>query len=282
VSSLNYSELYRQIRDALTAAAITSPELEARLIVEKASVKTRAEYIRDNAELVPIEVVEAVKDFTKRRLSGEPAAYILGEWEFYSLPFFLNRDTLIPRADSETLVMQAIELLHGTSSPRVLDLCAGTGCLGIAVAKNVPDTALTLTDISDGALEMCRKNAARNGVDAAVTTLDALESPPEDAQYNMILCNPPYINTEDIKTLDKSVRDFEPHLALDGGVDGMRFYHAVAAKWKNAIVAGGHLLFECGINQAEEVRKILAHEGFSDITQVKDTAGIPRVVTGRK
>ena len=282
VSDLSYNALFRKTLSILTDAAIVSPELEARLIVEKAANKTRAEYIRDYNQIVPPEVIEAAQGFTERRLAGEPVAYITGEWELYSLPFFVSPDTLIPRADSETLVAQAIKLLQGTKNPHVLDLCAGTGCLGIAVAKNVSDATLTLADISTGALKMCKKNAARNSVAATVCALDALETPPGGAQYDMILNNPPYITTDEIETLDASVRNFEPHIALDGGNDGLKFYRAVAAKWKTVLVSGGYLIFECGAGQADDVRKILATEGFTDITQADDIAGIPRVVIGRK
>ena len=277
-----FGSLYIKTRSLLRDAKLTSPELEARLIVEKASCKTRVEYIRDGALPAPIEVVEAAQSYTERRLSGEPVAYITGEWEFYSLPFFVNADTLIPRADSEVLVDCAIKRLRGAASPKVLDLCAGSGCLGVAVSRNVQGVKLTLADISPGALEMCEKNASRNDVAANTAFFDALKTPPEVLSYDMILCNPPYITTDEIEALDKSVRDYEPFLALDGGGDGLRFYRAIAAKWKNALATGGYLLFECGAGQAAVVRDILEAEGFTELETINDTAGIARVLIGQK
>ena len=282
VSDTTYNSLYLKARNALRAEMLASPELEARLIVEKASNKTRAEYIRDGQLIAPQEVAGAVQGYLGRRLSGEPVAYITGEWEFYSLPLYVNSDTLIPRADSEVLVDCAIRLLRKFKEPRVLDLCAGSGCLGIAVSKNVTDTELTLADISRGALEMCERNAARNGVTATLAECDALENPPKNHEYDAILCNPPYITTEELAALDSSVRDFEPSLALDGGGDGLKFYRAVAALWKTVLAPGGYMLFECGAGQAAAVCDILEAEGFSEITTADDTAGITRVVTGRK
>ena len=277
-----FNSLYIKTRNLLRDAKLTSPELEARLIVEKASDKTRAEYIRDGALQAPLEVIEAAQSYTERRLSGEPVAYITGEWEFYSLPVFVNADTLIPRADSEVLVDCAIKRLRSIASPQVLDLCAGSGCLGIAVSKNVQGVELTLADISPGALEMCEKNARQSGIATNIAVFDALEAPPEALRYDMILCNPPYITTDEIKALDKSVRDYEPFLALDGGGDGLRFYRAIAAKWKNTLKTGGYVLLECGAGQAEDVRDILEAEGFTEIETVNDTAGITRVVIGQK
>ena len=282
VSDVTFDSLYIKTRNVFRAGMITSPELEARLIVEKASGKTRAEYIRDGQLDVPEKIAEAVQGYTERRLLGEPVAYITGEWEFFSLPFFVNSDTLIPRADSEVLAAHATMLLSYIKAPRVLDLCAGSGCLGIAVSKNVSDVMLTLADILPGALEMCEKNANRNGVIAKLATFDALKSPPENLEYDMLMCNPPYIPEGELDSLDSSVRDFEPRLALDGGSDGLKFYRAIAAHWKSTLVPGGWILFECGCGQAADVRTILEAEGFSEIAQAEDTAGITRVVIGRK
>ncbi|NLB29439.1 MAG: peptide chain release factor N(5)-glutamine methyltransferase [Clostridiales bacterium] len=280
--SPTYNELYFSIRNTLRAADVSSPELEARLIAEKASGKTREEYIRDGYLPAPMEVIAFAEGCAERRLLGEPVAHITGEWEFYSLPFYVDRGTLIPRTDSEALVSRAVELLRGASKPRVLDLCAGSGCLGIAVSKNVCGTSLTLADISPAALEICEKNAERNGVDATLAALNALEPPPAGCEFDMILCNPPYIPSGDFDALDSSVRDFEPRIALDGGKDGLDFYRAVAPNWKKALRDGGYLLFECGIGQSEAVRGILESEGYSNIKITDDTAGIPRVTEAEK
>lgn len=284
---MTYTEIFAETKIAFENAGIEAAALEARLIAEKAAGKTREEFIRDGQLSADGEFRKTAWDMMRRRLMGEPVAYILGEWEFFSLPFSVTRDTLIPRVDSEVLVDSAIELLKGVSSPHILDLCCGSGCLGIAVGVNVPDSNVIFADYSGTALTVCRDNFRRNGLAgrARVTFANALSKPWEEFMtdhFDMLLCNPPYIPSRDIKTLDSSVREFEPLLALDGGRDGLKFYRTVASLWKSALKDGGQLLFECGTGQAEDVRRILVSEGFSDIRTVDDTAGIPRVVIAQK
>lgn len=283
---VTYGAVFTELRSVFFDAGIEAAALEARLISERASQKTREEYIRDSQLPAEGGFRKNAWEMMRRRLSGEPAAYILGEWEFYSLPFYVSSDTLIPRVDSEVLVSCALKLLSGRETPRVLDLCCGSGCLGTAVGVNIPDADLVFADYSGGALKICRDNLERNGLTgrAHVTYANALSSPHGDLMcgFDMILCNPPYIPTEELISLDKSVRDFEPLLALDGGYDGMRFYRSVASRWREALVPGGYLLFECGFGQAEAVQRILEFEGFAEISAADDTAGIPRVVISRK
>ena len=166
---------------------------------------------------------------------------------------------------------------------RVLDLCAGSGCVGLAVAANVPACRVVLGELSEGALRVCKQNVRRNSLNARVTcvSVNALE-PPASAlwDFDIIACNPPYIPTGDIPGLDVSVRDYEPHMALDGGADGLDFYRAVTQKWKSALRLGGSLIFEVGIGQAPSVEDILARNGFEGIQTTADTQGIWRVVEG--
>jgi release factor glutamine methyltransferase len=215
--------------------------------------------------------------------NGEPAAYILGEWEFYSLPIRVTRDTLIPRPDTETLVDRAIELLRGKAAPRILDLCAGTGCVGLALAANIPDADVILAELSEPALAVCRENTALNGLTGRVVELraDALKAPPtEIGQFDVIVCNPPYIKTAVIAELDASVRDFEPITALDGGADGLDFYRAVAAQWKQALKQGGKILFEVGYDQSAEVAEILRRNEYVNIAATRDLNKTERVIEG--
>ena len=165
----------------------------------------------------------------------------------------------------------------------MLDLCAGSGCIGLAVAANVPGCRVVLGELDEGALRVCKQNVRRNGLNARVTCLsvDALEQPsPSLWDFDVIVCNPPYIPTGDIGGLDVSVKDYEPHKALDGGADGLDFYRAIAPKWKSALRLGGALLFEVGIHQAPDVESILAGSGYENIQTTADPAGIWRVVEG--
>ena len=223
-----------------------------------------------------------VADLLDRRIAGEPVAYILGEWEFYGLPLTVTRDVLIPRVDTEVLAGSVIsELKNNLNGKRILDLCAGSGCVGLAVAANVPFSRVILAEKSPQALKICRANTNRNKLTRNVTSIeiDALEEPPMLlGLFDVIVCNPPYIPTRDIDTLESSVTDFEPHEALDGGADGLIFYKSIAAKWKTVLKDKGRLAFECGIGQAEAVRQILTDNGFTDIKTIKDTLDIERVV----
>ena len=166
----------------------------------------------------------------------------------------------------------------------MLDLCAGSGCIGLAVASQVLRSRVLLGEWDEEALKICRQNIRRNQLSARVTSLrmDAREKPSRQlGEFDCIVSNPPYIPTADIETLDPSVRDHEPHLALDGGADGLDFYRVIADKWRDALLPNGLMAFEVGIGQADEVLRIMRANGFGDIQIVKDLRGIPRVVYGR-
>lgn len=241
--------------------------------------------MRDRHLYVPDDTFEKnVEELVKRRISGEPIAYILGEWEFYGLPITVSRDVLIPRTDTEVLADAVIALykdaLGGT---RVLDMCAGSGCVGLAIAAHVPFCRVLLADKSPDALRICRMNIIRNNLTRSAISieLDALEGPPMLlGQFDIIVSNPPYIPSAEIQKLDLSVREFEPHLALDGGADGLDFYRSIASKWKSVLKPGGRLVFECGEGQAGSVRELMIHNGFTDIRTYKDSLNIERVIIG--
>lgn len=279
-----YNNLYLDTRARLRKAGIEAAQLEARELVCYAADKNREQLYRDMHLYVSAELEKRVGDLVERRLAGEPVAYIIGEWEFYGLPMDINQDVLIPRADTELLAERGIaRAREAGQGARVLDLCAGSGCVGIAVAANVPDCRVVLGELSEGALRTCKQNVRRNQLNARVTcmSVDAMEQPsPTLWDFDVIVCNPPYIPTGDIDGLDVSVRDYEPHMALDGGEDGLDFYRFIAAKWKSALRLGGALVFEVGIGQAPDVENILAAEGYENIQTAQDSQGIWRVVEG--
>ena len=278
-----YNDIFLSARKKLRAAGIEAYDQEARLLCVAASGKTKEHFMRDrHLYVTEDDFARDVGAILKRRIGGEPIAYILGEWEFYGLPIAVSRGVLIPRVDTEVLADAVIgmyrEHLNGT---RVLDLCAGSGCVGLAVAAHMPFCRVLLADKSLEALKLCRANTVRNKLTRCVTSmeLDALEAPPAlIGQFDIIVCNPPYIPTEDIAALDRSVRDFEPLVALDGGPDGLAFYRVIASKWKTVLKAGGRIAFECGIGQAGAVRVILEQNGYESIAIYKDTLDIDRVL----
>ena len=279
-----YNNLYLDARAKLKKAGVEAAQLEAREIVCYAADKSREQLYRDMPLYASAQLEKRVEELVQRRLAGEPVAYIIGEWEFYGLPLDISRDVLIPRSDTELLAERGIaRAQEAGEGARVLDLCAGSGCVGLAIAAQVPTCRVVLGDLSEGALRTCKQNVRRNGLNARVTCLsvDALENPSHALwDFDVIVCNPPYIPSGDIAGLDASVRDYEPRMALDGGEDGLDYYRAITPKWKAALRLGGALLFEVGLGQAPAVEDILAQNGYQDIQSAQDTQGIWRVVEG--
>ena len=281
--AITYNNLYLDIRQQLRKAGIEAATLEARELVCFGTGKSREDLARDGGLYASPELERQVRSLVDRHLAGEPVAYLIGEWEFYGLPLDISRDVLIPRPDTEVLAGQAIEYIQTLGECRVLDLCAGSGCIGLAVASQAPQARVVLGEYSDAALKVCRQNIRRNGLSGRVVPMqaDAREKPERSlGEFQCIVSNPPYIPRADIETLDASVRDYEPHLALDGGEDGLDFYQTISDKWKDALAPGGRLYFEVGIGQADSVLRIMRAQGFGDIQIVKDLHDIPRVVFG--
>lgn len=280
-----YNDIYLATRNVLRQTGIEAFNLEARLLVAGAAGKTVAQLLRDMNLYASDQIEEKVNGYLGRRLRGEPVAYITGSWEFYGLPIITTSDVLIPRMDTERLVDTAKELLMGKKmDARILDLCCGSGCITCAIGHELPASRFVAVDISANALEICRKNVAANRIGSRVICMqtDALSSPPMGiGSFDMIVSNPPYIASEEILTLDSSVKDYEPIWALDGGEDGLKFYKAIIKYWKSLLNPGGYLLFEVGEGQADIVRDMLLAAGFGFADTRKDTLGIDRVVFGR-
>lgn len=215
--------------------------------------------------------------YLEKATQGMPIAYILGKKEFYSLDFYVTEDVLIPRPDTEILVDNIIPL---AKNKNVLDICCGSGCIGISIAANTP-CSLTMVDISEKALEIAQKNCTLNNVRAQLIKKDILKEDIENI-YDIIVSNPPYIESDVVLTLDKNVRDFEPHLALDGGNDGLNFYPVITQKAYKALTSGGIIAFEIGYNQGKAVHDILVENRFKNVKIIKDYAGNDRVVMGTK
>ena len=282
---ITYQNLYLDVRRQLLAAGFPGAGLEARELVCAGSGKSREEFYRDGGLYTSPEIEEAVRALARRHLDGEPVAYLIGEWEFYGLTLEVTPAVLIPRVDTETLAEAAVGFARSRGSVRLLDLCTGSGCIGLAVAANAPDCRALLGDISEEALGVCRRNVRRCGLADRVKAevLDLLAPPPEAiGLFDCITCNPPYITRGEMEALDRSVKDFEPHLALCGGEDGLDFYRAAVKNWKNALTEKGRLYFEVGAGQADQVRRLMAGEGFADINILPDTQGIGRVVYGTR
>ena len=278
-----YNDLYLDIRRELKRAGIGAASLEARELVCFGSGKTREGLVQDGRLYVSAEVEGRIRELVDRHLSGEPVAYLIGEWEFYGLTLDVSEEVLIPRSDTETLAEEAIGHLRGQGSCRVLDLCAGSGCVGLAIAAHVPEARVLLGELSEKAVRICRQNIRRCQLtgQVSVMVMDALQKPlAAIGEFDAIVCNPPYIPDSEIAYLDPSVRDFEPHQALKGGADGLDFYRSVASEWRAVLKTGGQLFFEVGIGQADAVLRPMRTSGFGDINVTADSRGVARVVYG--
>ncbi|MBQ4423245.1 MAG: peptide chain release factor N(5)-glutamine methyltransferase [Clostridia bacterium] len=248
-------------------AALLAPVAgeDARL---EASFLLRAQGFRSPYQNVTEADAEALQPLIERRLSGEPLQYVLGEWEFFGLPFFVDKRVLIPRPDTEILVETAMKTLTGDRRG-VLDLCCGSGCIGIALAVRA-SARVTAADVSADALALTERNAAKNGVSVATVQSDLFAS--VEGTFDLIVSNPPYLSKADMDARGAALR-FEPELALYGGEDGLDFYRRIAADYRRYLKPGGTLLLEIGMTQREAVEALFGHSEC-----VCDYGGRPRVI----
>lgn len=285
-----YSQLYLGARKMLMVTEdLQSAGMIARQLLCHVSGKSQEQILADR-ELYASEEVSAALDFAVDRiLKGEPLAYILGEWEFYGLSLYVDRNVLIPRDDTcavASLAIQQGRLLD--KDPRILDLCTGSGCIGLAIASRVKDARVTLADISKEALAVAKKNTVRNHLSGRVSCVqaDALQKPSVFlGKFDMIVSNPPYITAQEMKELPISVKDYEPQLALFGGNDGLDFYRAIVENYTTALKPGGYIAFEFGMGQGDAVCDILTTNGYTILERSRDFNDRERAVIaqfGRK
>ena len=268
-----------------TLSMIENGRNEATMIMSYATGLSRAELIIRGKELMREDDFKVYEEKVQERLTGTPLQYIIGIQEFMGLPFRVNPNVLIPRFDTESVVEQAVRLLKAMDQewfhPEVLDMCTGSGAIGISIADRVPEALVTMTDVSEEALHTAMGNAGINKVNKRCIFLlgDMFDALPEGKTYDIIVCNPPYIESAVIDTLSIEVRDHEPRLALDGGEDGLDYYRIIADKAGSHLIPGGHLVLEIGAEQAGNVKRLLMKSGaFTDIHKEKDLAGRDRVI----
>lgn len=275
-------ELLSEVICALAGVGIENARFEADCIFQKAGLSRLMSITEPTAE-VSAETERSVREMLSRRLSGEPLQYILGEWEFCGLPFEVGEGVLIPRQDTETIVEIAREYIGGYGSEcRAADLCAGSGCIGISLAK-LCGCSVKSYELSDKALTYLRRNISLNGVDGLVTPIKAdvlSESAAGDEEFDVILTNPPYLTENDMNELQTEVTH-EPKMALYGGTDGLDFYRGIIPLWTKKLRRGGLIAAEIGINQEHDVMRIFGQSGIS-ADCAKDACGIYRVVYGIK
>lgn len=284
------SDLYLDTRRSLLESEDQqTASLIARNILCKFTGKTQEQILADRDKYVTEEVCAAVEEAVARIQGGEPLAYVLEEWDFYGMRLYINPSVLIPRDDTCAVTALAIEkALFLDKGPRILDLCTGSGCIGLALANRIKDARVTLADISPDALAVAKKNVINQKLSARVSCVqaDAMKEPaPFLGKFDLIISNPPYITGDEMKELDHSVKDFEPHLALYGGEDGLDFYRSIASKYRSALKPGGFLCFEFGEDQGDDVCRILEMNGYTILERARDYNDTERAVIaqyGRK
>ncbi|MHB1394364.1 MAG: peptide chain release factor N(5)-glutamine methyltransferase [Clostridia bacterium] len=241
---------------------------------------TQPEYLVDGY------VAESYRGLIDERCKGKPVQYIVNRQEFMGLELYIAEGVLIPRADTEIVVEKVIELVKGTLQPNIIDMCTGSGAIAVSLAKNIPNARLWAVDISDIALECCSANVKAFGLESRISIIksDLFESIRKEGlagNTDVIVSNPPYIKSAAIQELDINVRDYEPHLALDGGRDGLVYYRRIVQESADIIKAKGILAFEIGYDQGDKVKNIMEESGYyGGLKLGKDLAGFDRCVWG--
>lgn len=254
-----------------------SPAFEATEILIFATDLTRSSILYNQSETLSKSEQKTIKRCLSKRKKGLPLQYIIGEWEFYSLPFKVGKGVLIPRADSELLVDLVLEELDHYTEKTVLDLCSGSGALGIAIAKNRQNTKVTLVEKSRKAFGYLKENIKLNGVKLKAVSADIFKWTPENPA-DVVICNPPYITKKEMLFLQKEVKK-EPVSALLGGKDGLKFYRLLAERADDFLKPGGKMFVEIGYAQANDVTAIFESAGAKNIECFKDLNGNDRVIS---
>ena len=279
---MNIFEAYNKTKKELEAAGIEDYVFEAKQIIKHITGFSNSEILMNYTNRLTEFQSNNLTAIIKQRDIRYPLQYIFGEWAFYGREFYVGPGVLVPRADTETLIDVCLKYLKNTESPAVLDLCAGSGCIGITLALEKAGAAVTLVEKFPEAARYAERNIKRLGVNNAALILgDVLNGAANDKIYDLIVSNPPYIPKNEMETVSPEVH-YEPETALLGGEDGMDFYRAITAEYKKALKPGGMLAFEVGAGEAAAAQKLLENAGFKEINNAKDLGGISRAVYGLK
>jgi len=272
-------ECYQQTKKLLKDAGIVDSSFEARQIIRYITKLSNNEIITHYADSLDMIKETMWKSVVTQRLNHYPLQYILGEWSFYGLNFYVGEGCLIPRADTETLVDTAFEFMKKNEKARVLDLCAGSGCIGITIANRFKESTVTLVEKYDVPYSYCEKNIHKNSSETlSLVKADVFDYIP-DGKYDLIVSNPPYINAKDMENLSEEVLK-EPDSALYGGEDGLDFYRVILRRYPEYVNDGGMIALEIGYDQKDSVISLMEQAGLKDIGTAKDINGIHRVVYG--
>lgn len=285
---LTYAEIYRWGCGELSAAGIDEVKTDARLLLEWCCGTDRSTLLAHGDRTISMEEYKRYADCIARRMRHVPLQYITGEQDFMGLTFVVNKSVLIPRQDTEVLVEEVMRHLH--DGMRILDMCTGSGCILLSLLRYSNDCTGVGADVSGEALRVARENAVRilgtQAVEQSRVKLlqgnlfEAFAESDAENKFDIIVSNPPYIKTAVIDSLMPEVREYEPHLALDGREDGLFYYREIIAHARGFLSGGGMVFLEIGYDQGGEVRRLMEEAGYTDIEVIKDFAGLDRVVYG--
>lgn len=273
---MEYEALYRQCVEILQQAGIEEAVLDARLLLEEVCHTDRNYLLAHGDSPVTAEQEKQYREWIGKRAGHIPLQHILGYQEFMGLRFLVTPQVLIPRQDTEILVEEVLKDLH--DGMRILDMCTGSGCILLSLLRYSNDCQGTGVDISDEALAVARENSRQLGLDADFVKSDLFEN--IENKYDIIVSNPPYIASGVIPALMEEVREHDPHIALDGGEDGLFFYREIIREAGAHLYSGGTLFFEIGFDQAAAVSALLEQAGFHEISVYRDLTGNDRVISG--
>ena len=282
--TLTLKQLYKVGTVKLAEEGIEEFSLDAWYLLEYVTGVSKAMYFAEPERAVSEENADRYIDCIRRRAAHIPLQHITGEQEFMGYPFCVNEHVLIPRQDTEILVEEAIQVMR--PKMKVLDMCTGSGCIVLSILKMcrekyyMTDLQGIGADVSEEALKVARENGRRLGVQVTWIQSDLFAKIPEEEKYDVIVSNPPYIETAVIDTLQEEVRLHDPYIALDGKEDGLYFYRRIISEAGKYLKMQGKLMFEIGCDQAEAVEELMKNAGYEQITVKKDLAGLDRVVYG--
>lgn len=280
--TLTLVEVFKKIFKTLKSKQVDNPGLEANMIISHVLKMSNEEIFIRKERRVYRKTLNKIYDLINERIKGMPMAYLLESSYFYSNKFFVNDNVLIPRPESELLVEQAYELIKNEKNQQILDLCCGSGCIGISIYKKLRQKPqIVFSDISSEALRVCKKNLTRCRIKKNSTIIQSDLFEKINKKFNLIVCNPPYVNYTDFLNLEKSIRNYEPRKALVSQENGTSHLKKIIKDSKKKLNENGILIVEIGYDQSNEIKDFFKKHGFNDIVVLKDLSGIKRAISAK-